>query len=221
MTMWLGMASLFYVWLKHWEERRPLLRLLCSPPLYTVWIWNFGKSTQMVWIIPQWMFIQYVMAGTRVKMSPTLQWCTSRISTWTPPFFYLQPSLGENICSHGFSYQCHADDTQLYFLSPRRTPQYWLEFLHTGWWIINFYSIFRKLSSSFSKRTRLPHKILTSSSVHLHWPQQKMHGTWVTFDDQLHFSEHVASVPRSCRFTFGPFLSILHNLLCRPWLCLN
>ena len=62
--------------------------------------------------------------------------------------------------------------------------------------IVTFSSIFWKRSSSYS------HKILTSSLVHLHWRLlNRLENLGVIFDDQFNFTEHIASVLRSCRFT--------------------
>lgn len=122
---------LFYLWLKHSLAKALaqssfliLLDLSAAfdsepwhPPVYAVRTENFRESTELVWIVPQWTFIQCVLAGTSVKISPTLHWCTSGISTWTLLFSIYTTSLGEIIHSHMFFYHCYVDDTHLYFFS--------------------------------------------------------------------------------------------------------
>ena len=52
-----------------------------------------GQSTQLVLIVSQWTFIQCVLAGTSVKISPPLHYFTPGFGTWTPPVFYLHHVL--------------------------------------------------------------------------------------------------------------------------------
>ena len=57
-------------------------------PLYAVRSRNFLESRQLVRVLPQWMLIQSVLPGTSVKISPPLQWCTSRVDTFLPTFLH-------------------------------------------------------------------------------------------------------------------------------------
>ena len=159
-----------------WLVRRLSLSEPWHLPLCAVWTGNFRESQVLVWIIPQWMFIQCILAGTSVKISRPLHWCTSGIGTWTPSYFLFTP----------LPITCHADDTE--FISPwwlhspgsySCMPQ-WQFSLDEG--SSPLAKCFKKLISLYSQPIWLSYKILASNLVHLHWPQLKLHKTSLLVD---------------------------------------
>ena len=117
-------------------------------------------------------------------------------------------SLGEIIRSHGFNYHCYADDTQLYLSFPPEDSSV----SHRISACLKDISIWMKdrhlqlnLSKTellvFPAKTTIPQQMniqLDSSSL---TPTRSARNLGVIIDDRLVFSEHVASIAKSCRFT--------------------
>ncbi len=135
-------------------------------------------------------------------------------------FFIYMSSLGSVIHKHVFSYHCYADDTPLYFSFQPDNPMVAVRIAacltDISGWMKDYHLQFNLAKTELlvvSANPALHHNFsiqLGSSTI---TPSRAARNLGVVIDDQLSFTDHIATTARSCRFVLynirkiRPFLS--------------
>ncbi len=158
--------------------------------------------------------------GEVFKVTTSCYWSSSRLSAWTTSLLHLHVVIRIGYSEAWLSYHCYADDTQLYFSfqpdDPTVTDRIAACLSDISSWMMDHHLQLNLAKTEllvFSANPSLHHNFsiqLGSSTI---TPSRTARNLGVVIDDQLSFTDHIATTARSCRFALynirkiRPFLS--------------
>ena len=195
---------------RHSQQVQPVLRVLCSG-----W-WSLFILSSMGISGKAHSWFESYLTGHSFNVSWQGQLSVPhRLTTGVPQGSVMGPllfaiyttSLGPIIRSHGFSYHCYADDTQLFLSFPPEDTTVSARIsdclADISTWMKNHHlqlNLAKTELMVFPAKQVIHHNIKINTDSLSLAPSKTARNLGIIIDDQLTFTAHIASVSRSCRF---------------------